>query len=100
MSGASLAGERRSALARDTTARMEVRVAAGRSVGAHARAFALTASGVLVGASRRARLAAVELGGKFVTTLRPLRVCVVVCAAMTLPVAVADAAFPGANGRI
>jgi TolB protein len=35
-----------------------------------------------------------------VTALRPLGVCVVVCAAMTLPVAVADAAFPGANGRI
>ena len=34
------------------------------------------------------------------TALRPLGVCVVVCAAMTLPVAVADAAFPGANGRI
>jgi dipeptidyl aminopeptidase/acylaminoacyl peptidase len=35
-----------------------------------------------------------------VTALRPLGVCVVACAAMTLPVAVADAAFPGANGRI
>jgi dipeptidyl aminopeptidase/acylaminoacyl peptidase len=35
-----------------------------------------------------------------VTALRPLGVCVAVCAAMTLPVAVADAAFPGANGRI
>jgi dipeptidyl aminopeptidase/acylaminoacyl peptidase len=31
---------------------------------------------------------------------RPLGVCVAVCAAMTLPVAVADGAFPGANGRI
>jgi dipeptidyl aminopeptidase/acylaminoacyl peptidase len=35
-----------------------------------------------------------------VTALRQLGVGVVVCAAMTLPVAVADAAFPGANGRI
>jgi dipeptidyl aminopeptidase/acylaminoacyl peptidase len=35
-----------------------------------------------------------------VTALGPLGVCVVVWAATTLPVAVADAAFPGANGRI
>jgi dipeptidyl aminopeptidase/acylaminoacyl peptidase len=35
-----------------------------------------------------------------VTTVRQLGVCVVVCAAMTVPVAVADGAFPGANGRI
>jgi Tol biopolymer transport system component len=35
-----------------------------------------------------------------VTALRPVGVCVAVCAAMTLPVAVAVAAFPGANGRI
>jgi TolB protein len=35
-----------------------------------------------------------------VTAQRPLGVCVVVCAAMTLPAAVTDAAFPGANGRI
>jgi Tol biopolymer transport system component len=35
-----------------------------------------------------------------VTALRPLGVCVVVCAAIMLTVAVADAAFPGANGRI
>jgi hypothetical protein len=35
-----------------------------------------------------------------VTALKPLGVCVAVGAAMTVPVAVADAAFPGANGRI
>ena len=34
------------------------------------------------------------------TAHRSLGVCVAVCAAMTLPVAVAAGAFPGANGRI
>jgi dipeptidyl aminopeptidase/acylaminoacyl peptidase len=34
------------------------------------------------------------------TALKPLGVCATVCAAMTVPAAVATGAFPGANGRI